>query len=516
MLIASGDAMRRIDKRSISEFRIPGEQLMENAGKTVVDFLKKEFNNLQGRSVCVLCGRGNNGGDGLVVARLLNKEKIKSKVYLFARKEEVEGDVKLNLLRCEKDKLSVVHMTLSKDLEAEKEKLKKHDIFIDALLGTGFKGAVSGFYQNLIQFINTLPATVVSVDLPSGLNSNTGQVLGACIKADYTVTFGLNKIGLCVNPGVAFAGTTIITDIGFPEKAVSAENLKTHLIEHADAVLMLPKRTCDSNKGSFGKVFIVGGSIGMTGAPCMSALSALRSGCGLAMVGIPESLSSIVESKMTEVITKALPESSTRTLGSNADSHILELTKDFAALALGPGMGREKETGAMLRRVLEEVQIPVILDADALNLVATSPEMLKLTKVPLILTPHPGEMSRLAGVTAEYVQSARLEIAQEFAKKYGVIVVLKGARTIVATPDSSVYVNPTGNCGMATAGTGDVLTGVIASFIAQGLEPLQASLLSVYVHGLAGDLARDEKGEHGLIASDVIDKIPYAILKLKQ
>ncbi|MEI7905534.1 MAG: NAD(P)H-hydrate epimerase, partial [Candidatus Firestonebacteria bacterium] len=314
MFIASGDAMRRIDRRSITEFGVSGEQLMENAGKAVVAFLNGEFGGLKGKSVCVLCGKGNNGGDGLVIARLLHGQKLKPAVYHFARKEEAEGSVKLNLSRCEKEKIKVVHLSLSKDLEAEKAKLKDYDVFIDALLGTGFKGAVSGFYQNIIQFVNSLPASVISVDLPSGLNSNNGQVLGACIKADYTVTFGLNKVGLCMYPGVEFAGNVLVKDIGFPCKAVQAEELKTRLLERADAVSLLPARPCDSNKGDFGKVFIAGGSRGMTGAPCLSAVAAMRSGCGLAVVGVPESLSSIVEAKLTEVIVKALPESSAKTL----------------------------------------------------------------------------------------------------------------------------------------------------------------------------------------------------------
>ncbi len=513
MKIATGDIMRRIDRKAVSELGIKSEVLMENAGRAVADFISGKYSAGKLPRVLVLCGKGNNGGDGLVVARLLTKKKCFVEAVMFARKEEADGDVKLNLAKCLKERVKVRHITLSKDFESLKEELSSCDVIVDALLGTGFRGAVSGFLSNVIDFVNSLPCLVVSVDLPSGLNASSGQSAGACVIADYTVTFGLNKIGLCIYPGIEYAGEVVTADIGIPEKAVDRESIRTNLVEASDAAVLFPPRGQDCNKGTLGKVLVAGGSPGMTGAPCMSGISALRSGCGLVTLGVPESSCAIVEAKTLELMTMPLPETCAKTLSLKAGSRLLELLKGYNVLALGPGLGRDKETAAFVRMLVAECPIPIVLDADGLTLMANHVEDFAKTKAPVIITPHPGEMSRLIGMSVEFVQGARVETAREFAKKFGVIVVLKGARTVTASPDGEVFINSTGNCGMATAGTGDVLTGVIASFVAQGAKPLKAAILGTYIHGLAGDLARDIMGEHGLIASDVTANIPAAIRK---
>ncbi len=511
MKIATGDIMRRIDKRAVQESGIKSEVLMENAGLAVADFVSDLAAAGKPSCVLVLCGKGNNGGDGLVAARLLAKKKNRVLAVMFARKEEVAGDVKLNLAKCAKENVKVRHITLSKDFEDLKKEFTSCDVIVDALLGTGFRGAVSGFLSNVMDFVNSCPGLVVSVDLPSGLNSSTGQIAGACVKADYTVTFGLNKLGLCIHPGLEYAGQVLVADIGLPETAVDRENIRTNLVEAADAALLFPERRPDCNKGSLGRVFIAGGSPGMTGAPCMSGLSALRSGCGLVTLGVPESSCAIVESKTLELMTRPLPETAAKTFSLKAGARLLEMLQGYNVLALGPGLGRDKDTASFVRMLVAECPIPLVLDADGLTLMANHVEDFAKTKAPVIITPHPGEMSRLIGVNVDFVQGARVETAREFAKRFGVVVVLKGARTVTASPEGEVFVNSTGNCGMATAGTGDVLTGVIASFVAQGAKPLNAAILGTYIHGLAGDLAKNIFGEHGLIASDVTANIPAAI-----
>ena len=500
MKLATGDIMRRIDRKAASELGIKSETLMEIAGRAVAEFISERFSGKNKLRVLVLCGKGNNGGDGLVVSRLLAKKKFKVETVMFARKEEAGGDVKLNLAKCGKKNIKVRHVTLSKDFEALREELSSCDVVVDALLGTGFRGAVSGFLSNVIDFVNSLPWFVVSVDLPSGLNASTGQVAGACVKAAHTVTFGLNKIGLCIYPGIKYAGEVSVAGIGIPEAAVDRDSIRTNLVEAGDAAALFPERRPDCNKGSLGKVFIAGGSPGMTGAPCLAGLSALRTGCGLVTLGVPDSSCSIVESKTLELMTKPLPETAAKTFSLKAGARLIELIKGYNVLALGPGLGRDKETASFVKMLVEECPIPLVLDADGLTLMANNVEQFWKAKSPIIITPHPGEMSRLLGVDVEAVQGARVETAREFAKKYGVVVVLKGARTVTASPDGEVFVNSTGNSGMATAGTGDVLTGVIASLVAQGAKPLNAAVLGTYIQGLAGDLARDILGEHGMIA----------------
>jgi len=511
MKVVTGEDMRKIDAKAISEYKIDSLTLMENAGKGILDFLKQEFPDLKKKKICILCGKGNNGGDGLVVSRLLSQMKVKSNVFLIARKEELKKDVKTNLNRLLKEKVRVKEITSFKDLKEVESDLKMYDIIIDALLGTGFTGAVTGLLAKLIELVNSLDSIVVSVDLPSGLNANNGQVISSCIKADYTVTLGLVKVGLLIYPGANYVGKIVVKDIGIPKELVESENLQLNFVLKEDLFNIFPKRNPDCNKGSVGKVLVVGGSVGLTGAPSLTSLAALRSGCGLVTLGIPSSLNSIIETKLTEVISKPLPENSNGTIGLNSESCILEMSESYDVLVLGPGLGKDKEIGQVVKNLVREIKIPVVLDADALNLISSNVLVLKDKKAPFVLTPHPGEMSRLTNIPIEDIQANRIDVAKEFARKYNVILVLKGARTVIADPDGNIFINSTGNSGLATAGTGDVLAGMIAGFIAQGAGILNSTIIGVYLHGLAGDIAKESKTEYGMIASDVLDNIPNAI-----
>lgn len=514
MKIITGENMRKLDRKVINECKINSLTLMENAGKSVTDFLLEHFPDLKKKRICILCGRGNNGGDGFVVARLLNKRKVKVKIFLIANKHDIEGDARTNLNRLVKDKMQLSEVSEIKKFEGVKKELSSYDIIVDALLGTGFKGVVSGLFAEVINYVNSLNAVVVSIDLPSGLNVDDGQVIGPCIKADYTVTLGLIKVGLVVYPGANYCGKVLVKDIGIPEKLVNAEKTPLNFIVKEEITSMFPERAEDVNKGTVGKVVVVGGSVGLTGALYMAGLSALRSGCGLVTLAFSQSLYNIIACKSTELISKPLPENSNKALGAKAEEDIIRLCETHDALALGPGLGRDKETARLVKNLINRVKIPVVLDADGLNLISDNVDILKNKKASFVLTPHPGEMSRLTRMNLEDVQKNRIEVASKFAKKYNVILVLKGARTVVADPSGEIFINSTGNSGLASAGTGDVLTGMIASFLARGGTALNSAIIGVFLHGLAGDLAKDDKGECGMIAGDVIDNIPYAIKKV--
>jgi NAD(P)H-hydrate epimerase len=516
MMIVTGDAMRNIDKKAVNEFGIKSIDLMENAGKGTAELLLKQYGERKLKNTAIICGKGNNGGDGFVIARILAAKGIKPKVYVAARKQDVEGNARVNMLRLEKEKIKVSEIATFKQFDDAAGNIGSSVVLIDALLGTGFKGSVSGIYAKIIKYINSLKGkTIISIDVPSGLNSDNGKVINECIRADHTITLGLVKTGLLMYPGIEFAGKVNVVDIGLPESLV---NLDDHLIFYIDQEViknMCPKRKPDCHKGSVGRVLVAGGSLGYVGAPCLTALAGLRSGCGIVTLAVPESIYQTAQAKMTEVIVRPLPEKAPGVLAPEAEDVILELLRNNDVLAAGPGLGIAKETASILKNILLKVDKPLVLDADALNIISRNPSILKKVKPDIIITPHPGEFSRLTGYEVEYIQSSRIESAEEFADRYNTITVLKGARTVVAVPKKKVYVNSTGNSGMATAGAGDVLTGIIASFAAQGLTAENAAAAGVFVHGLAGDIAAEEKSECGLIASDIIENIPYAIKKIK-
>lgn len=542
MKVVTAEEMREIDRKTIAS-GVPSIELMENAGRAVARAIKSRFAPLRGKRVSLFCGKGNNGGDGLVVARLLAKERAKIKVFLLAKKGELKEDPKTNLGKALSEKIrtprsarepcfsrfarkiEVTEIDTSQKLERFGQEIKESDLIVDAILGTGIKGAPKGLEAETIKFINALKKPIVSVDIPSGVEGSTGKVSGEAVRADLTITFGLPKIGLVVYPGAEYVGELEVADIGIPKKFLEDEKIRVNLITKEEISSYLKPRKPDTHKGTYGHLFVIAGSVGMTGAATLTSqaaslcFGALRSGVGLVTLGIPESLNEIMEIKLTEGMTLPLPETKKKTLSLKAEKKIIEFSKKTDAIALGPGLSINKETQRLVKNLIKKISLPMVIDADALNALVGHLSILR-SRIQdpgsRIITPHPGEMARLIGKTTKEVQENRIKIAGDFAKRYKVIVVLKGARTVIADPEGNIYINPTGNPGMASAGVGDVLTGMIGSFLAQRKEPLEAAKIGVYIHGLAGDLACQEKGEEPLIASDILEKLPQAFKSLRK
>ncbi|HHY47830.1 MAG TPA: NAD(P)H-hydrate dehydratase [Firmicutes bacterium] len=512
MKVVLPDEMREIDRVAIEEMGIPGIVLMENAGRQVAaKALEVLGNGVQQKRACIICGKGNNGGDGFVAARHLANRGARVKVFLLARKSEISGDAATNLSILNRMGVDVEELT-PEVLQKAKISFSVSDVLVDAIFGTGFKGEVNGIVATVIDAINDSGRPVVSVDVPSGLDASSGKVRGKCVRATHTVTMGLPKVGLLLYPGASFAGEVTVADIGIPASVLSGDKLKINLTTPERVRSWLPRRDPDTHKGNFGRVLVIAGSEGMTGAACLTSMAALRVGCGLVTLGVPKSLHDYMEVKLTEVITKPLPETGSRSIALAGQGMIEGLLKRNDVLAIGPGMSQDSETVQLVRNVLAGASCPCVVDADGLNALAQDMDIMKVIRAPMVLTPHAGEMARLLGGTSEQVRHNRLEVTRAAAKQWGKVVVLKGARTIVADPSGRVYINPTGNPGMATAGMGDVLTGAIAGLMAQGLLPFEAAIVGVYIHGLAGDLACRALGQMGMVATDVVDRLPASLL----
>jgi NAD(P)H-hydrate epimerase len=514
MKVATTELMRKLDQRAIAEFGIPGMVLMENAARGIVNALFRFFPNLLKTRVGILAGRGNNGGDALAVARYLVNRSIPCQVFLLAAKQEVKGDAGANLSILQHMGIPVQEILDRKELEDHKAAFGSQDLWIDGILGTGLKGPVDGFFRETIVFLNSLKKPIVAIDIPSGLDANSGQILGACIQARLTVTLGLAKRGLLVHPGAQAAGELVIVDISLPRSAVEGERIQDHLLEGVEFLPYLSPRNPEAHKGDFGHLFVLAGSPGKTGAAALVSQSALRVGTGLITLGIPESLNSVLEEKLTEVMTEPLPETKEKTLSLYSQQRIFNLSSRKTAMAIGPGLSLNPETIRLVQQIVRKNALPAVIDADGLTAVAGKIDILRKNRAEMVLTPHPGEMARLLGTTVDEVQKDRIEVARKFAKDHGVILVLKGSRSLVAGPGGDVFINPTGNPGMASGGMGDVLTGMIGGFLAQGILPLEAAKLSVYLHGLAGDYAVFVRGERGIAATDVIDHMPSVLKAL--
>jgi hydroxyethylthiazole kinase-like uncharacterized protein yjeF len=510
MKIVTAKEMRNIDYQTINEIGIPGVVLMENAGLGVVQAIERDFP-LQTFSIAIFAGKGNNGGDGLVIARYLVRKGYKAIIYLLAEPDKFIGDALINLRIAQNIGLNIEYILSDEQLNEKKGIISQNNLIIDAIFGTGLSGPVRGFASNVIDYLNSTGIPIVAVDLPSGLDSDTGKVEGSCIKAVMTVTIALPKRGLLLYPGAKFVGKLEIADIGIPQSVIDSQNISIALIQSPCALKLLPERPRDGHKGLFGRVLIIAGSVGLTGASAMASLSALRVGAGLVTLGTPESLNPIMEVKLTEAMTLPLPETSYQTLSIKAYDRIMQMVNGTDVVAIGPGLSRNPETIELVQKLCKDINIPKVIDADGLNALAEDKSCLWELGKQTVLTPHPGEMARLIGKTISDVQSDRINIAIDFAKEYGVILVLKGVPTVIAEPNGEAYLNATGNPGMASGGTGDVLTGTIAGFLAQGLDAKSSAILGVYIHGLAGDLASIDKGEAGLIAGDLIGFLPKAI-----
>lgn len=512
MKVVLNDEMKRIDKMTIEKYGIPGIILMENAGLSVIEEIINEFDTNSGFTI--VCGRGNNGGDGFVIARHLSNYGYDVNVFIIGDSKKIQGDALINYEIIKKLDISITEIINHDDIHGFKEGIFCNPVVIDALFGTGLNSDVYGISEEVIEVINNYSDYVISIDIPSGVSGDDGKICNTAVMADKTIAFGLPKCGNIMLPGSEYNGRLVLKDIGIPKQVISSMKLKYNLINKKLIELNLPKRRLNSYKGNFGKANIIAGSTGMTGAAILTCKAALRSGLGLLRLYIAESLNFIIKTSVPEAITIPLQEMRKGVIGINHISKILDGTKDADVLTIGPGCGDTSELSEIVKRVLEEVDIPIVLDADGLNVLSKNMEWLKEKKSKLVITPHLGEMSRLTGMSIEDIAAKPIDVAREYAQKWDVIIVLKGASTIVASPEGDIYINITGNPGMATAGSGDVLTGIITGLIAQGIEPLKATITGVYLHGLTGDNVAEGKGEYGLVAGDIVEELPYTIKEI--
>jgi ADP-dependent NAD(P)H-hydrate dehydratase / NAD(P)H-hydrate epimerase len=511
MQVATASEMRNIDQRTIEVYRVPGIVLMENAGLQLLHFMQTRLPGLERRHVTIVTGGGNNGGDGFVLARHLWHLGIKTHILLLVSGRHLRGDARKAYEMAQAYGVPMVACTTSQAWRRAVNALRDTDIVVDAMLGTGLNKPPTGLYAEAIETLNALQKPIVAVDIPSGLSADAGHLHGAYVQATYTVTFALPKRGLLLYPAAAAVGELHTVDIGVPSQAIEAEGIQVALLEKNDMRRMLPHRRPDAHKGSHGHLLVVAGSLGKSGAGILASQAALRAGAGLVTWALPTGLASAMASRLTEVMTLPVAESTTGGIAEAAIPVLCQFLQRASALVLGPGLGTDPATAACVHTLLRRTLVPVVIDADGLNCLVEHLDVLQDCSLPVILTPHPGEMARLLETDTTTVQAQRLEIACDFAQRYSVYVVLKGAYTVLYAPDGRRWINPTGNPAMATAGTGDVLAGVIGALLCQGLGPLQAAQCGIYLHGLAGDHVRDRLGYHGLIASDVLEELPYAI-----
>ncbi len=513
MRVLNSAQMREADRRTIDDIGIPSLVLMENAGRQTVAAIEAMYTDLMERHVAVLCGRGNNGGDGFVVARTLVQRGVEVTVFLFGRVQDVRGDARTNLEILGRLGLTVIEVADSQAWELHFSEFGDCTLVVDAIFGTGLNAPLTGLIESVVADVNASGIPVVSVDLPSGLSADSSDTNGPCVAANLTVALAAPKLPLVLPPAETHAGDIVIADIGIPTELIDAiEGPRIDLLTRGPLRELISPRAADSHKGDYGHVLIVAGSRGKTGAAHLAAVGALRSGAGLVTVATPSTCQPIVAALGAEYMTEALREIDG---GIDADEteRVLEMARDV--IAVGPGLGRTDRTQAFVRQLLDRATAPLVIDADGLNAFAADPDRLVGREGrDVIITPHPGEMARLVGMSTHEVQSSRLEIARNFAGAHHVYVVLKGHRTLIATPDEKIFINPTGNPGMATGGTGDVLTGMIAGWLAQLLDAEAACKLAVYLHGMAGDLAETDNGEVGMTAGDLVRHIGGAILDL--
>ena len=511
MFLVTANEMQRMDHSTIESFGIPGRVLMENAGRGATAFFLEAIYNLHNGPVGVMAGRGNNGGDGFVMARYLHQKGIAVTVFLLSNKDRLTGDAATNLKLLDPMGVPVVELTDDETFKQQQIAMRHQHTWIDAILGTGLKSDVRGFFRTAIDFINQQNRPVFAVDIPSGLNADNGQVCGTCIQAMATATFGFAKVGHLSYPGRTFTGRLKVVEIGIPPHVATEVGCQQHLITPGPLKRNVSRRSATAHKGHTGHLLVLAGSPGKTGAAAMSATSAMRVGAGLVTLGIPRSLNPVLEALVIEAMTVPLAESDQGTLDESAVETILPLLEGKRCLAVGPGIGTDPSTGRMIARLIQASPVPLVIDADGLNLIAADPEILSKRQSPVLLTPHPGEMARLSGQSTAEIQSDRVGHARAFAKQHGIVLVLKGAGTIVALPDGTVFINPTGNPGMAAGGMGDVLTGIISGLITQGMPIEDAARSGVYLHGFAADRMARVKAHVGYLATEVMDALPLAL-----
>jgi ADP-dependent NAD(P)H-hydrate dehydratase / NAD(P)H-hydrate epimerase len=515
MLVLTAEQMRAADARAIEELKIPVLTLMERAGAGLARALRAHFEAPRGERVVVLCGGGNNGGDGMVAARHLAQSGSRVTLLLLGRARDLKGPNRANWTRLAKTKVVRHEVPDERALARHTAALEGADLLLDAMLGTGARGPLAGLVLAACRALNAAPAPCVAADLPTGVDATSGEAWPDAVRATLTVSFAFPKPGHLLYPARAHCGVVEVVDIGIPEDLVPAEHRHLQVLSPTEAGELLPARIPTANKGDVGRIRIVGGGPGMLGAPALAARAALRAGAGLATVCVPHALYEGLAPLLLEATAALYAESPERTHTGRAAGAMLHDLQGADALALGPGLTRHPEAAELVRTLVAKAHVPVVLDADGLNAFEGHAHELARAASPVVITPHSGEFARLAGLSREAVERDRPGLAPRYAATWNVTVVLKGAPTVIASPDGRVRWNPTGNAGMATGGSGDVLTGILAALLGRRMEPFDAASLATFLHGLAGDLARDELGEESLIAGDLIEHLPGAFQAMR-
>ena len=513
MKIVTSAEMREIDRVTSEQYGVPSLTLMENAGSVVAEFALSSYPSA--KTFGVICGKGNNGGDGFVVARKLHEAGREIRVLLLADPAELRGDAASNYARLPTKSAAPPFAAFKGwgDAKSARE-VFDCDVLVDAILGSGFRPPVSGLYAEAIAKINAASAPVIAVDISSGADADVmGEQIGAVARADAIVTFTAPRPAHIF--GNLTSGPTVIAPIGSLDEAIRS-SLNVNVITPQEIAPLIGPRPRDSNKGIYGHVLVAGGSLGKAGAAAMAGFSALRAGAGLVTVAAPRSILPTVSGYHPELMTEPLEETESGSISTRALAAFWQIAEKKTVLAIGPGISRHPETAEFVQTVVQKSTAPVVLDADGLNALEGKADELNGRGRTLVLTPHPGEMARLTGLSTSAIQRDRLNIARTFAKQHELILLLKGDRTIVAGPDGEAWVNTTGNPGMATGGTGDILTGIIAGMLAQNPKrEFESGLAAVYLHGLAGDIARESLGEHSLVATDLVRTLPEAFRRVR-
>ncbi len=511
MIVVTASEMAGLDRSTIEEIGIPGIVLMENAARGAAAFFAEAVPDLLSRRITVLAGAGNNAGDGFALARIFRNGGANVRVVCLRSPERLQGDALTNFRILEKLDIPVMTWDEKQDFGSQWSAVRESGAVIDAILGTGLRSEVRGLYRQVIEAVNELSVPVLAVDVPSGLDSGTGKPLGIAVRATATATFGFAKVGQVIDPGTDYVGQLRIVDIGTPPELPAKHGIKRFLLTGDLLSPWLRPRPANVHKGTAGHVMALSGSIGKTGAAALICLGAARCGSGLVTLFIPTSLNPIMEVKLTEAMTFPIAETEDHSPASASLPEILAFSQGKQALAVGPGISLHPDTRKLVRELVVHAPCPMVLDADALTIMAEDPDPLRGCPEPLVLTPHPGEMARLIKGSPADVQENRIETAVEFSKKYGVVVVLKGFRTVIAAPDGRIAINSTGNPAMASGGMGDTLTGMTASFLGQGFEPFRAACLAVFIHGAAADRRIGNVASRGLPASEILEEIPHVI-----
>jgi NAD(P)H-hydrate epimerase len=503
MKIASVDEMRLMDRFAIEKLGIAEEILMENAGIAAINVLQNKIG-IKGRKFVIFCGTGNNGGDGLVVARLIHSQGGRAKIFLMGDKNKFRGAAQTNMAIIDKLPIEVLKL---ENAAAAKKDVAHCDMIIDAIFGTGLDRDVAGLAADVIALANKSKKKVLSLDIPSGVNGNTGEVMGVAVKADYTVTFGLPKIGNMLYPGFELGGELFVSHISFPPSLTERNDLQIATNDY----VALPKRQVQAYKGSVGDVLFIAGAVGYYGAPYFAAMSFMKAGGGYARLAAPKSMIGKLAVKGREIVYLPQEETAAGSIALQNKKKLLEAAAKVDMVVIGPGLSLQEETVRLVKELAEAIKVPLLIDGDGLTAIVETPEILRGRKAATILTPHLGEMARLTGKPVEQISSNKITVLQETAKKLSSTIVLKGAHSLIGTPSGKVYINLSGNAGMATAGSGDVLTGCIAAMYGLGLKPEEATRKGVFLHGYAGDLAAAKKGEDGITAKDIMEYLPQAL-----